>query len=504
MDIIENKTVDQLTGGLTIEQKIGQLFMAGLPATHLDEKTVQRLHRLHIGSFILFKHNTPDARITAGLTRAVQQEAARTSSGLPVLFSIDQEMGQVVRLKEGVTLFPANYGLGALNHPQTTQRAASIVGDELKSLGIHINLAPSADVNSNPENPIIGIRGFSPTPGRAAKMVESAVKGYLQSGLIPCAKHFPGHGDVNIDSHLDLPIIEKSLDQLKKLELIPFQAAIGAGVPLIMTAHILFPALNKTHPATAAPEILDSLLRKQMGFQGAIISDALEMKALTDHYDPGELTILIIQAGCDLLLFSENLDSSHTLEEIHGEVTRAVQDGRISRERLDEAVRKVLTLKKMARFMAADENELDSRLRLPQNVAFSHEVMTRVLETNEDAAHFPLNLKDKKLLIVTDVERFSAILPKFNAERLIISSGATSADLDRAAAGADEIWLFINGQRGLSLTAEAGFPDRSKVRFFSLNNPYLKGKLPFKAASYLNIFGDKVPLRPIGEFLIMT
>ena len=501
MDIIDDKTVDQLTAGLTTEQKIGQLFMAGLPGEHLDEKTVQRLHKLHIGSFILFKHNTPDAKTTAALTRSVQREAAGTPTGLPVLFSIDQEMGQVVRLLEGLTLFPANYGLGALDHPQTTQRAAAIVGDELKSLGIHINLAPSADVNSNPDNPIIGIRSFSSDPDRAAKMVESAVHGYLQSGLIPCAKHFPGHGDVNIDSHLDLPVINKSLDQLKKMELIPFQAAIGAGVPMIMTAHILFPALNKTHPATAAPEILDNLLRKQMSFQGAVISDALEMKALTDHYDPGELTVRIVRAGCDLLLFSENMDSQHTLEEIHEEVTGAVREGRISRERLDEAVRRILTLKKMAHFTAVSENELSGRLRLPQNVAFSHEVMTRVLATNEDAAHFPMDLRDKKLLIVTDVQRFSGILPDIQAERLIINSESTTEDINRAAAGADEIWLFVNGRRGLSLTAETGFPEKARVRFFSLNNPYLKEKLPFKTASYLNFFGDKGPLAPVGKFL---
>ncbi|MFH1137580.1 MAG: glycoside hydrolase family 3 N-terminal domain-containing protein [Pseudomonadota bacterium] len=494
-------SIERLLESLTVEEKVGQLFMVGFPGTDLDDRTAARIVDLGIGSFIFFNKNSPGPAVVAGLTRAMQELAASTRTGIPLLLAMDQEQGRILRLEEGVTLFPGNYALGKIGDPWNARQTARITGEELKAVGIQINLGPVADVNSNPDNPVIGSRSFGESPELTATMVSQAAAGFAAAGVASTAKHFPGHGDVTVDSHFGLPVIDKTLEELRRVELPPFQAAIDQGVPAIMTAHILFPNLDPDYPATASPAILKGLLRDEMGFQGLVISDAIEMKALTDNYYLPDLAVRIINSGCDMIIFSENLTGDFTFEEIHAAVLGAAREGTISADRLDEAVRRVLTVKDGVQFTSVREEELPLYLRLPHNVEYSREIMTAALRTNHDAVYFPVSLEGKTLAVVSDVSRFYSILPDQDASRLYVTTSTPPADVAQACAGADEIWIFLSGATSRGIVSQAEFNDQAKIRFFSLNDPYLKGALSFRTDSYLNLFAYKIPLEPVADFL---
>ena len=353
-----------------LKRKIGQLFMVGIPGTKLDDKTLNRIQNLHIGSFILFRKNTPDPKTTAILCNDLQNEAQRNNHDLELLLAIDQEHGRVIRINNGLTIFPCQQDIGKIGDESISRKTAEIIGKELRLMGLNINFSPVADVNSNPKNPVIGDRSFGDNAQLAAQMTAQYIKGYQDAEIISCAKHFPGHGDVTIDSHLDLPVVEKTIDELFKTELVPFQKAIDQKVPTIMTAHILYKKIDPKYPATASYEILENLLRKKLGFKGVIISDDLQMKALTRHYDLPELTIKIINAGCDLLIFSENLDCDYGFEEIYDCVYKSVKSNKISMERIDEAVNRIIQLKR-----SISKKEIDiSKLMQDDDVKFAQSI----------------------------------------------------------------------------------------------------------------------------------
>ncbi len=494
-------TVEQVLERMTLRQKIGQLFVVGIPGTELDAGTVRRIHELNVGGFVLFSKNTPDPISTVRLTKAVQDRALDEGLAIPVLFYIDQEQGRVQRLEEGVTLFPGNYALGKIGDPYKTRRASRITGRELSVLGIQVNLAPVSDVNSNPDNPIIGSRSFGEDPDLVAEMVSASVAGYQEAGILPCAKHFPGHGDTATDSHLELPVIYKSLEELRAVELVPFRAAVDAGVDFVMTAHILFPEIDPQYPATASEAVLQGLLREEIGFQGVIVSDAIEMKALSDHFHLPSLAVRMIRSGCDLLLFSDNLPCPFTFEEIVESVTRAAEDGELPMDRIDESVRRVLLHKKRCRWYGLPEDQLSQNLRRPRDVSFSDEIMWEALETNPDAVQFPA-VPQGRLAVLSDVERFYKILPALQGRRLYITTETTPNEVTETVADAQEIWIFLSGNTSRSIVEQADPPSGAVVRYFSLNDPYVERKLNFTPQSYINLFAYKIPLDPVERFLV--
>jgi len=324
---------------MTLEQSVGQLLWCGwgnppeLDARAVNDHARYLVEELQVGGLILFPRNLGEPVEIAALTAELRRRSA-----LPPLIGIDQEGGRVCRLPLPGLTFPGNMALGALDDVERTRAVTRALGEQLGALGIDVDFAPVVDVNNNPANPIIGVRSFGEEPERVARHGVAAVAGFRDAGLLPVLKHFPGHGDTSADSHLELPRQPAGRTRLDAVELVPFRAALAADAPAVMTTHIVFRELDPEWPATLSPPILTGLLRNELGFDGLVVTDCLEMEGITDHWGPEEAAIRALEAGADMLLVC------HTQEvqaRMHAAVCAAVRAGRLRMERVDEAVGRV-------------------------------------------------------------------------------------------------------------------------------------------------------------------
>ena len=298
--------------------------MVGIPGPVLEAETQQTLERLHVGGVILFRRNASDPAQIAALTRALHALPSAP------LVAIDHEGGRVVRLDEPFTRFPAAAVVGGSGDAALAFQIGQAIGEELAGVGIDLNFAPVLDVHSNPANPIIGDRAFGSDPALVSVMGIALMRGLLAGGVIPCGKHFPGHGDTAQDSHLELPIVRRSRAEIERTELAPFRAAIAAGIPMLMTAHVLYPALDAERPATVSRAILTDLLRTELGFKGVVVSDDLEMRAISDHSDIGAAAVASVEAGVDALLVCQDLaKAEHAAQAIEDAVANDILPGAI-------------------------------------------------------------------------------------------------------------------------------------------------------------------------------
>ncbi len=332
------------TDGMTLEEQIGQVLMVGFSGSTPSEEIMDLIQRFHVGNIILFSRNVCDAQQVLELTHSLQVIAKDAGQPYPLLIAIDQENGIVQRLGEAVTIFPGNMALGAIGSEEVAYKVALATGHELKALGINMNLAPVVDVNNNPANPVIGVRSFGEDPQQVARLGAAMVKGYRSAGVLSCLKHFPGHGDTEVDSHLALPTIPYALERLEALELVPFRRGIEAGAESVMVAHISFPALTQQTmlPATLSPAIIQGLLREQLGFNGVILSDCMEMKAIAETFGTERAAVMALQAGIDLVLVSHHYTRQRgSIEAIQG----AVQIHELSPQAVQQAAERVLRLK---------------------------------------------------------------------------------------------------------------------------------------------------------------
>ena len=329
---------------MTLEEQIGQLLMVGFPGTTVTPEIIELIQKHHVGGVILFSRNVGDAQQVLELTQNLQSIAKAAGQRYPLCIATDQENGMVQRLGKSATQFPGNMALGAIGSEQLAYEVAEATGRELLALGINYNLAPVVDVNNNAANPVIGVRSFGEDPREVAHLGAAAVSGYHHAGVISCLKHFPGHGDTTVDSHLSLPTLPYMLERLESLELLPFQSGIAAGADSVMIAHIAFPALtgDDTLPATLSAAIVRGLLREKLGFTGVIISDCLEMNAISETVGIGPGAVMALQAGIDLVLIS------HLYERQRAgiaAIVQAVHEGTLSRDVIHQAVERVLRLK---------------------------------------------------------------------------------------------------------------------------------------------------------------
>ncbi|GAA0832714.1 beta-N-acetylhexosaminidase [Bifidobacterium pullorum subsp. gallinarum] len=328
---------------LSLEQKVGQMFVCGFNALTPNEHANILIDQYQVGGICYFRRNVRTLPQLAELSESLQQLASG-SQKLPLLISIDQEGGMVARIDhEGISRIPGNMALGAAGSAEDSYRVAQIGARELRSLGVNMNFAPCLDVNNNPRNPVIGVRSFSEDPQAVAALGTAAIKGYQEEGVSATAKHFPGHGDTSVDSHLGRASVPHDMERLRRVELYPFAQAIKAGVDAIMTAHVSFPAIESSDlPATLSHAVLTGLLREEMGFEGLIVTDCLEMHAISKEYGIPEGAIRAIEAGADCVLVS------HTLSEQTAAITaviEAVQSGRLSMNLIDRSVERILALK---------------------------------------------------------------------------------------------------------------------------------------------------------------
>ncbi|WP_166638038.1 beta-N-acetylhexosaminidase [Halanaerobium saccharolyticum] len=384
---------------MSLEEKVGQLFQIGFSTSTVNDQVRDMIENYHVGGVIYFSRNIESLEQTAELSNSLQQLALNSEGGIPLFISADQEGGTVTRLA-GATHFPGNMALGAANDQDLTTEVAESTAAELKNLGINVNLAPVLDVNNNPDNPVIGVRSFGGDPELVAKLGAAYIKGLQSGGVIATAKHFPGHGDTDTDSHLDLPIIRHQRSRLNRVELYPFKKAIEAGVDSIMTAHVYFPAIEKKEgiPATLSKSVLTGLLRDELKFEGVIITDCMEMKAIVETFGTVEGAVKTIEAGSDTVLVSHSYQKQ---KNAIGAVIEAVKSGRISEKRIDASVKRILKLKakriNLDQVDKADPAQIDfkSHKKLAEKLAEK----SLTLVKNEDI--FPLeNIKEKKVTVI--------------------------------------------------------------------------------------------------------
>ncbi len=387
------------SANMTLEEQIGQLLVVGFQGTTVPEEIVELIQHYHVGNIIFFSRNIQDAQQVRELTRSLQAIARAAGQPLPLLICTDQENGMVRRLGTDATLFPGNMTMGAIGSEDIAYAVALASGRELKALGIDLNLAPVADVNNNPANPVIGVRSFGEDPQQVARLTAATVKGYRAAGVITSLKHFPGHGDTTVDSHLALPTVPYTLERLEKIELKPFLSGIEAGADSIMIAHLYLPALMSQSmlPATVSPEIIQSLLREQLGYDGVVLSDCLEMNAVAQTIGTVQGAVMALQAGNDLILVSHQY--ALQVDSIKA-IRAALEAGTVTTEQVRQAAERVLQLKErmlswheptdaMAWVGCADHQQLQKQ---------AYELSTTLVRNDDGLV--PLCLKPEQQILV--------------------------------------------------------------------------------------------------------
>jgi len=398
---------------MSVEEKVGQLFFQnvyGSDATTPDARNIplygvaspaEVVAKYHLGGVIYFAWTDSvknPAQIT-GLSNGLQKAAIESGAHVPLMIATDQEQGVVTRIGPPATQFPGSMALGAGRSVDDARTAAAITGQELKAMGINTNFAPDADVNVNALNPVIGTRSFSSDPTLVSSMVAAQVKGYQKdAGINATAKHFPGHGDTATDSHTGIPNITHSKAQWEQIDAPPFKAAIKAGTNMIMSGHLVVPALDPSgDPATLSQPILTGVLRGELGYKGVIITDSLGMQGVRDKYGDAEVAVRAVLAGVDNLLMTPAMDASYDA------VLAAVASGRISQKRLNESVTRILLLKLKQGILFhpySDASRLDSVVGTPAHLAAADAITDRTTTVikNDDAA-LPMAASGKKILV---------------------------------------------------------------------------------------------------------
>lgn len=327
---------------MTDRELVGQHMIVGLSGPVLTSEEKAFLVRENIGGVILFSRNVKSAPQVQELCRDLQSLSAQTKSRMPFFISVDMEGGRVARMREPFTVWPPLRALGQMPSTETSYAFAKAMGLELRSAGVNLDYAPCLDIFNNPKNTVIGDRAIGSTPEDVVRHVEPLLRGYAEARVISCAKHFPGHGHTLIDSHEDLPVASHDLARLHAVELLPFKEAIRCGAELIMTAHILFPHLDKQWPATLSEYFLKTLLRRELGYRGLITTDDLDMKALAKNYDRAEIPVRALEAGVDLLLYCNEPESPPRALVA---VEAALASGRLKRSQLENSLHRIHTLK---------------------------------------------------------------------------------------------------------------------------------------------------------------
>lgn len=386
---------------LTLEEKVGQLLMVHFQGENANEEAKKLIQEIKVGGIIYYTWSN-------GLSSPEQikllSEELQHLSPIPLLIATDQEGGIVTRASKGFTVFPGNKSLGMTGDPTLAEQAAIATGLELLSVGINMNLAPVIDVNNNPKNPIIGIRSFGENPQTVASFGKQALNGYKKAGIIATLKHFPGHGDVEIDSHVDLPIVHKSMEELEEMELIPF-SLLASQADAIMTAHLQIPAFDKNFCSTLSKKTL-SYLRNHLHFQGVILSDSLVMEGvLKQCASVDDAAIQALNAGCDILLLggrqliggNEKYElTSSDIERIRNSIVQAVKEGVISEKRIDEAVKRILQLKKNY----LERSSFHLRIEMGKHQTLSQEIARLAIRETYLNSNQALRFADKNIEIV--------------------------------------------------------------------------------------------------------
>lgn len=340
-------------------RRAGQRFMVGFDGHEVSSDVRSMIRDFGAASVILFKRNVDSPEQVAELIRELQAVARGAGHELPLLVAVDQEGGRVARLREPWTLWPPLRAVGRLASTDHAHAMGAALAAELKACGFHLDFAPVVDVDTNPANPVIGDRSFGDDPELVGRLGAAMIRGLQEAGVAACAKHFPGHGDTDLDSHLELPAVDHALSRLRDVELRPFRKAIEAGVASVMTAHVLVRELDDAVPATLSRRILSELLRGEMKYTGVIVADDLDMKAVAKRWRPAEAAVRAALAGCDILPVCVGHDAQ--AEAIEG-VVRALEEETIPYQQMEDSLSRIRRLKERFTLPYRDPDPGQARL----------------------------------------------------------------------------------------------------------------------------------------------
>ncbi|MBQ6594449.1 MAG: hypothetical protein IJH78_02175 [Clostridia bacterium] len=534
--------IREIISHMTPEQKLAQMMIVALrsdgankrSATAVDRSCADLLRKYGFGGIILFSGNIVDVPQTVSLIHDAQAAAAGSEAGIPMFICVDQEGGMVNRVSFG-TASPGSMALAAAGDVSLTEESAKMLGDEIAALGFNMDFAPVSDVNSNPANPVIGVRAFSDDPAVVSRSVTAFIKGLHAAGISSALKHFPGHGNVAEDSHTHLPCSDLSLDELRKCDLVPFRAGIRAGIDMIMTAHIQYPRIERetyvsiqdgreVHlPATLSHTIITDLLRKEMGYDGVVITDAMEMEAIASHFDPIDASVLAINAGVDILLCPVDLykdgetDTFLRMEAYMTGLLERFGAGDISEEELDDSVFRILKLKREKglsigwRLPSAEEQA--ARAKAAVGTAEHHAREWKIAQAgmtllkNENAA-LPLGKGDPVLILYPTKSRSASVeyaVARLAREGLADPSritrmcysalSAENADLRKALSGAEAVVILsqsVSRNEEMVRVIDMAHEGGKAAVLLSLN-------LPYDAACYENADAVLCAYQPYGS-----
>lgn len=352
----ENKIdkIEEMIKNMTLEEKIGQLIIVGKEGLEINEDDIHLIESNEVGGFIFFSRNVDNEKQVLNLLNDLK--GSNSSNKVPLFLAIDEEGGVVSRLSQIYGKLPTAKKLGEKNDQELSLEYGKILGLSLKKLGFNLDFAPVLDINSNPKNPVIGDRSFGNTSSKVIDNGLSVMEGIHSQGIISSVKHFPGHGDTSVDSHLDLPKIDKSLDELENLELVPFKEAINKDADMIMVAHILFPQLDDKYPASMSDEIINKLLREKLNFNGVIVLDDITMGAITENYSIGKGSIEFLKSGGDIILVCHGNDNPSIVLD---SIKMGIEENDISMDDIDKKVYRILSLKDKYNFKDAEIENVD-------------------------------------------------------------------------------------------------------------------------------------------------
>jgi len=325
---------------MTLEEKVGQMVVVGFHGTAVNDDIKNLIEKYHVGGVILYKRNITDTTQLLDLLNGLK--TANSLNKIPLFLSIDEEGGTVTRMPDELAKLPTNQVIGQVDNSAFSYLIGKYIAMELKAFGFNMNFAPVLDINSNPLNPVIGDRAFGDNPQLVTKLGLQTLWGMLSRGVIPVVKHFPGHGDTSVDSHLGLPSVDYGLDRLRSFELIPFREAINNGADAVMVAHILLPNIDPDYPASMSKKIITDLLKNELKFTGLIVTDELTMGAITENYSIDKAAVQSITAGSDLVLVCHDYQKELAVIDA---IKNAVSNGTIPESRINESVYKMLKLK---------------------------------------------------------------------------------------------------------------------------------------------------------------
>lgn len=511
---------------MSLDQKIAQMLIVDLNSLKQSpsDKIADQIRKEGYGGVILFRKDMTSIDQTVELI----DQLKKSSAEVPLWVGTDQEGGVISRIPWG-TSFPGNMALGATGKAELARETGKLIGDELKALGFNLNFAPSLDVNNNPNNPVIGLRSFGTNTKAVGEMGTAMMRGLQEAGVMATMKHFPGHGDTAVDSHVGLPTVSYGLNRLEEVELAPFRYAIERGANMIMTAHITFPKIDSTMikskkdgsniylPATLSHKVLTDLLRKELKFQGVVVTDALNMQAIDSHFGRKESVIMAIQAGADSLLMP--VEPAKTLKWIR----QAVKEGRISEERINESVTRILSLKQQYGLVEENANTetFEQKVKRARQVFANPETKRKEREFAEQAVTLlkndgkllPYGLQsNKRILLIASDSLLNSMKKQLNGmvkedgkkrdvhiATLPLSSSWT-AEQRQIAASADQIVMGtenLHMNKGERKAAQAVVEQLSKlnkkVAVLAVGAPYDIRYIP-NVTAYIALYGsEKLP-----------